>query len=225
MKGYTTKQIMTPGFSMPDSYDELVKVYKTLAKTADQRLVRLEQYAEEANFQNATQYAYARARRDIESWAITASQKRGYSIQQENPRFNTAPPVTKSGVMAKIKDIQTFLSAPTSTKTGIKEIYLKRAQTINEKYGTNFTWEDIGSFFDSTMYNSLDNKYDSATIVEAWGVIQNNKKLVNKIMKEKDKHIKVKDRTKIESGDPMLDKAVYDIVNHYSKSTVRLLGM
>ena len=127
--------------------------------------------------------------------------------------------------MANIKDIQTFLSAPTSTKTGIKEIYLKRAQTINEKYGTNFTWEDIGSFFDSTMYSSLDNKYDSDTIVEAWGVIQDNKKLVKKIMKEKDKHIKVKDRTKIESGDPMLDKAVYDIVNHYSKSTVRLLGM
>ncbi len=196
-----------------------------MAKVADPRRLRLEGYAEEANFKNATQYAYARARRDIESWAITATQKRGYSVQQEKPRFNTAPPVTKSGVLAKIKDIQVFLNAPTSTKSGIKEVYVNRANSINEKYKTNFTWEDIGSFFESNMYDKLDSKYASKTVVEAWGVIQKNKDLVRQIMKEKDKHIKVKDRTRIESGDAMVDKIIYDVVNHYSKSTVRLLGM
>ena len=225
MKGYTTKQIMTPGFNMPDSYDELMKVYRTLAKSADQRLVRLEKYAQDKNFRNATQYAYARASRDIESWAITATQSRGRSIKQEKPRFNTAPPVTKSGLQAKIKDIQTFLSAPTSTKSGIQEIYVKRAETINAKFGTSFTWEDIGDFFESSMYNSLDKRYDSGTIVEAWGVIQKNEDIVEKIMAEKEKHVKVKDRTKIDSDDPMIKKAVEDIVNHYSKSTQRLLGM
>ena len=36
MKGYSTKQILDPWFDMPDNYDELEKVYRTLAKSAEE---------------------------------------------------------------------------------------------------------------------------------------------------------------------------------------------
>ena len=57
MAKYTLKDITTPGFQLPADYNELVSVYRTLAKTADQRLVRLEKYAEEPNMGDALKWS------------------------------------------------------------------------------------------------------------------------------------------------------------------------
>ena len=48
-------------------YAALVKEYRKLAKRADQRLVRLERYAQQPKYSNVTQFAYKKAMRDIRS--------------------------------------------------------------------------------------------------------------------------------------------------------------
>ena len=207
MAKYSTKEIMKPGFQLPSDYNELVSVYRTLAKTADQRLVRLESYAYDENMGNVLQWAYARAQRDIEQWSGS-----------EAKRFNTAPPTKKQSLIAKIKDIQTFIEAPSSTKQGIKNVYQKRAQTINEKYGTNLTWENIGDFFESEMYKKLEDKYGSDLVLKVLAAIDKSKKEQSKAKKMQEEANKsTKDKTVVKiADDDILQRAVDEVIAQYS---------
>lgn len=150
---------------LPNDYGSLVKVYRALAKRADQRLVRLEAYQHEQNFKTATKWAYARAMRDIKTYSGEGA-----------TRFNTAPPESVVQLQEKIEDIKTFLMSPSSTKKGIIDIYKKKADTINARYGTNFKWDEIGKFFNSKLANDLDKKMASKTMLRVVGQMQKNKK-------------------------------------------------
>ena len=162
-------------------YNELVKEYKKLAKKADNRLRALETYKHQKNFRTATKYAYARAQKDIKQWG-------------GNKRFNTKPPMTIAGVQAKINDIKTFLEAPSSTKKGIVSIYKKRADTLNKKYGTNFTWKEMGNFFESGTFEKMSNMLGSKTTMKFVAQVQNSDEEVKKaIEKSEDVNIKVED--------------------------------
>lgn len=205
MKGYKLDQIMNPFFDMPETYEEVEKVYRTLAKTADQRMVRLESYEHDPNFKNATKYAYARAIRDIQQWS-----------GEQATRFNTAPPKTMSGLLAKIEDIKTFLASPTSTKKGMKDILVKRANTLNEKYKTNFNWNDVGTFFDSDLAKKLDENYASKTVIKIVASLQRNKKEILKEMKEaNEKDVRV--------PDDMVNELVKDVLNKYGEEVKNYL--
>lgn len=188
LKGYTTKQIMDPNYWMPDDYDELVKIYKTLAKSADQRLVRLESYQHDKNFKPATKWAYARAMHDINQWSGA-----------EATRFNTAPPASKTDLISKIQDIKHFLESPTSTKKGIIDVYKKRADTINKNNKNtpgwkDLTWKDLAQYFDSAANDKLDAKYGSKTAIKIFAAIKKRQKeIVKDITEKKDIHIKVED--------------------------------
>lgn len=162
-------------------YNELVKEYKKLAKKADSRLRALETYRHQKNFRTATKYAYARAQKDIKQWG-------------GNKRFNTKPPMTIAGVQAKINDIKTFLEAPSSMKKGIVSIYQKRADTLNRKYGTNFTWKEMGNFFESGTFEKMSNMLGSKTTMKFVAQVQNSDEEVKKaIEKSADVNIKVED--------------------------------
>ena len=203
--GYKLNQIMTPFFDMPETYEETVKVYRTLAKAADQRLVRLESYEHDPNFSNATKWAYARAMRDIEQWS-----------GEQAKRFNTAPPESKAALEAKIEDIKTFLMSPTSTKQGMKHILQKRAETLNAEYGTNFKWDDVGTYFDSALHEKLDDKYASKTMMKIVATLQKNKKEILKEMKKaKEKDQKV--------PDSMVAKLVKKVLTDYGDEVVEYL--
>lgn len=167
---YELKQILDPGFELPTDRTELLKVYRTVAKAADQRLVRLEKLTQEENFKIADKWAYARALRDIEQYSGEGA-----------TRFNVKPPKTMTGLEAKIEDIKTFLNAPSSTKGGIKKMYVERAKKINQDYGTDFTWEEIGTFFEDKNWKYLGGgkredkgKYESKTTLKAIGRIKRN---------------------------------------------------
>lgn len=154
--------------------------YRRLAKMADQRLVRLEKLAQEPGFENVKKYAYAAAMRDIDS----------YGGASKKMRFNTAPPKDPRAFREKIMDIRRFLSAPTSTKAGIVDVYQKRADTINKKYGTNYTWEDLADFFQSGDADKLFKDYGSKTVMQAIGTIQYTAEQVkNNISGNKNKHV------------------------------------
>lgn len=186
---------MSPGFDLPSDYNSLVKVYRTLAKTADQRLVRLEGYRHEENFRTADKWAYARAMRDIQAWS-----------GEDATRFNRKPPETVAQLQAKIQDIKTFLSSPSSTKQGIISIYQKRADTINQKYGTNFKWDEIGTFFESEAWKKADEKFASESAMT----------VIATVYKDKDKVIKeIKNANNIDLKVP--DTMVNALVNKFLK--------
>lgn len=148
--------------SNPDYIDAYV-TYRKKSKMADQRLVRLEALSHEKHFHGVLEFSYKRAIRDIQSWG-------------GNNRFNTAPPTTLTELQAKISDVESFLSKPTSKKSSILKIYKKRADTINKKYasdfGVKFTWQDIANYYESESATKNDSQYGSKTMVRALAVLK-----------------------------------------------------
>ena len=179
------------GYNLDQRPDEsLEKYYRRLAKTADQRLVRLEKASEEEFFHVATQWAYAKATRDIMKWIPVGDNK------STKLRFNTKPPEGED-LIAKINDIKSFLSSPTSTKAGIINVYKKRADTVNKKYGTNFTWKQLAKYYESGQAKLWDDKFGSKTALRTIGKIQKDKRNIIKAIKEadrKDVRINAKDK-------------------------------
>ena len=137
--------------------------YKTLAKRADQRLVRLEALAYEEHFHGVLEFSYKYALRDIRSWG-------------GDKRFNTAPPATLDKLQYKIADIEKFLGKPTSNKAQILSIYQARTDTINKRYaqelGYNFKWQEIANFYESDIAKRDDIAKASKTVVRALATIR-----------------------------------------------------
>lgn len=202
------KAILRPDYRMPKDYDELTKIYKKLAHDADRRLLRLEQASSQENFKVATRWAYARAMKDIEGWSGEGAK-----------RFETKPPKTISGLRSKIEDIRTFLLSPTSTKSGIKEIEKKRAATLNQTLGTNYKWNEIGIFFDSSLYNKLTDKdhMGSETAVKVVARIRRQGKQI----KEEIKKANEKD---VRAPENMVDRLVSDALSKYGNEVKELLS-
>ena len=168
-------------YNLEQKPDEtLVQYYRRLAKTADQRMVRLEKASEQPYFKVATEWAYAKATRDILKWIPPGDNK------NTKLRFNTKPPEGED-LIAKINDIKSFLSSPTSSKQGIINVYKKRADTVNKKYGTNFTWKQLAKYYDSGQAELWDAKFGSKTALMTIASLQKNKKKLVKAIKEADR--------------------------------------
>ena len=171
---------------------ELLADYKAIAKKADRRLRNLEKAAEaRPYYQTATEWAYARAVKDIES-------RFGEGVT----RFDRKLPAKASRlqITAAIADVETFLASPTSTITGIKNVYEKRTKTINEKYGTDYKWEDLADLLSSGQYDKLANTYGSQTVWKTIGEMQKKKKEIAEemnLISSTHKRISSKDETAI----------------------------
>lgn len=187
-------------YNLDQKPDEtLVQYYRRLAKTADQRMVRLEKASQEPYFKVATEWAYAKATRDILKWIPPGDNK------STKLRFNTKPPEGED-LIAKINDIKSFLSSPTSSKQGIINVYKKRADTVNKKYGTNFTWKQLAKYYDSGQAELWDAKFGSKTALLTIASLQKNKKKLVKAIKEADR----KD-IRIDSKDSSMIKKTVDM--------------
>lgn len=181
--------------------------YRRIAKVADQRLVRLEALAKEEGYKNADKWAYRRAMSDIATWS-----------GENAKRFNTKPPEDITSLRAKINDIKAFLGMESSTKTGLKEVYEKRRATINERYNTSFSLDDIASVFTGSLLKKLEAKgYGSKTIMRAIGYIQNNATDEDALKKLQAEARKRKEVPKF-SGDPFADDVIASILR--SKTSV-----
>ena len=171
-----------------------LEYYRRLAKTADQRLVRLEKLKNEPGFESVDKFAYARAMRDIE-------------VYGGGKRFNTKPPEAPSLFNEKIADMLRFLQSPTSTKGGIIEVYQKRADTLNEKYkasGLNVTWQDIANLHDSGLLTAAKMAMGSDTTWIAIGQVENNAKKIKEVLKEGQKNEKTGKEIQIRRKDGKL---------------------
>lgn len=142
--------------------------YIRLAKQADQRLVRLEKLSKQKGFEAVTSYSYATAMNDLKNFGQT--------------RFNAKvpDPTTEEGAFLfreKLAAVKEFLKAPSSTKQGIKSVYQDKVDTMNERYGTNFSWQDMADFFNTGYAQKLFNELKaSKTVMKAIGIIQHNLK-------------------------------------------------
>ena len=159
-------------------YKEALKTYNKLAKKADRRMRELERFSRYPEFKSILNYAYRMAKRDIQAWTPPGAKS------DQKPRWQRNTPMDTRSLQAKIKDIEKFLRKPTSTMTGTKKIYMKRTETINKKYGTDFTWQSLADYFETGMAEKGEN-YGSKTMLKAIGVIQKNKEEVLKSLKEK----------------------------------------
>lgn len=187
--------------------ETLQEMYTRLAKVADQRLVRLEKLSSQEGFQTATQWSYARAMKDIEKWGGSGKGK---------PRFNKAMPQNEAQLKAKINDIRTFLQAPSSTKQGIVDIYKKRADTVNQKYGTSFTWEDLAKFYLKGMNKKLEKEGGSDTILRAIGIIQSAKHPEEWVAEAWKNTRRAADQRVSVVDDPIMDKVVQSLLRKRS---------
>lgn len=159
-------------YSMPD--EVLLRYYRSIASTADARLRALEKYSKEDDFKVADKWAYTTAMRDIRKW------------NGENAkRFNTKPPASKRDLQKKVTEIESFLNAPTSTKTGIKEVYQKRSDTYRKDYGVDLHWSEVADFFESKAFKDMMEKgYGSKTVMIALGYQQKYEKEIKKMLKD-----------------------------------------
>ena len=142
--------------------------YVRLAKLADERLVRLEKLSGQKGFEAVTSYSYATAMNDLKNFG--------------QRRFNAKvpDPTTEEGAFLfreKLAAVKEFLKAPSSTKQGIKSVYQDKVDTMNERYGTDFNWQDMADFFNTGYAQKLFNELKaSKTVMKAIGVIQHNLK-------------------------------------------------
>lgn len=161
--------------------ESLKQYYRRLAKTADERLVRLEALSHEEHYKNVKNWAYRKAQYDIKSWS-----------GKDATRFNTKPPEDQEKLIAKINDIKDFLSSKTSQKSDIIRTYKNRAKKLNKNYGTDFTWEDLATYYEQGKNKDWDERLGYKTALQTIGVIQHNKDTIVQAVKDaKGKHINV----------------------------------
>ena len=135
--------------------------YKRLAKTADQRLVRLERLSNEKGFKAVKTWAYATAMKDISRYTETGT------------RFNIKIDADK--IQDAIIDVKRFLEKPTSQKSTIVKFYKKRAETLNRTQKTNLTWEQLADFFETKGNEKLIKTYGSGDTLRVYNSVEGGK--------------------------------------------------
>ena len=183
----------------------LIKEYNKLATTLDKRQQRLEQISGQKNFKHVKEWAYKKINKVMKSW-----------FGEKAKGFRRKPPVTDDGkvdrdlLSKRIKEMKRLMKYPSGTKRGIVTIYKKRADTLNRNHGTDFKWEDLADFFESSDFEKNQKDYGSDTYVSAIGVLQENEKQIIKAIKEK------KDLN-FNIDDDKVEEAVSGLLSKYGK--------
>lgn len=150
-------------------YLALRREYVKLAKRADERLVRIEQLSEEPMYKGVKYYAYRWAQKNLKVW----------SGEKDTPlRFNANIPTNQRSLKKKLQIVKQFLEMPTSTKTGIKKTFKKKAEEFNKLHGTNFTWQQLSIFYNSGLADKMDSIVGSDTALQLVAEMQKKGKKV-----------------------------------------------
>ena len=186
---------------------EISKEYRKLAKRANQRMVRIERYAERPGYKALMNYAYKGAQQDIANlYPGKSGEKLRYT---ETPKLNKVKrdgvelsgdekiKANISALKAKIASIEHFLGSKTSTiadikrgkeviQTGYISSQNKRANTLNDRfkeiYGfdANLTADDLRRFFASKKQAKLQNLVGSDQMFVVLAVMRDKQLATNK---------------------------------------------
>ena len=132
-------------------------------------MVRLEDLSRTKSYHSVLKFAYKRAVRDIGSWTD------GGLAPGQLPRFNrNIKNMDDREIKERIRDIHTFLQAPTSTLGGINKYYKESAvglskyidkQLGNPEGTTNLTWQDLAKLdFGDLKEKNKDYGYQTMTM-------------------------------------------------------------
>ena len=174
----------------------MAKEARKLAKRANQRMVRLERYAQEKAFQGALDFAYDIAQKQIKALYGKQGDKLRFTEKQrlvsvsDGTKDLTGQDLYKQNVYMlrhKINAMQEFLGSESSTKKGLKKVYDKRAHTIStaSKFGLadqgiSLSASDLQRFFESKKQERLAKVVGSLNMFVVAAVIRDNKIASNK---------------------------------------------
>ena len=196
----------TPRKDRKKEWEAVSKESRKLAKRANQRLVRLEMYAEREGLSEILKYAYDKASTYITKQLGVG--KKGlprfkehiklYDIDDGSGMVDEADLYKKNVQIQRhrIKEMKEFLESESSVlgtkKYGINRIYDKRTKTINEQflkeYGLKMTDNDVKRFFDSKKQAKLaeivgsDLMFAVASVMKKHN-LKSNKRDLEKFMK------------------------------------------
>lgn len=206
----------TPKKDWKREWEQTAAKARKLAKRANQRMLRLENYAKKPGYSSITKYAYAVAEEYIKNFiGIGKSKKPRFKENvklDKNIKGDDPEEVFKKNVQKQrliIKEIEKFLGSQSSTlgesrsgkKTeGIKAIYDKRAQTITDeflkKHDLSMDANDLKRFFDSKKQAKLEKDYGSQQMFIIAAVIK--KENIKGSRKELEEYVK----THVQVNDP-----------------------
>lgn len=221
-------------------WDKAAAVYRKLAKRANQRMVRIERYAERPGYKALKNYAYKGAQQDIANLYGKKGDRLRYT---EKARLNrverdgfeiTGDEKIKANLSAlrlKISSLEKFLGSSTSTIADVKnpvtgEIQKgfissqdKRANTLNKRlqdiYGfdANLTADDLRRFFASKKQKKLENLVGSDQMFIVMATMRNKGLKSNK--RDLQKFFKQNIDLKNIPDDISLDQKDYDNYKDY----------
>lgn len=165
---------------------DLEKEIKPMLREANMKLLNLETLSKQEGFEGVKDYAYYNAMRDIRSI-------RG----EEFKRFNM--PKNTHQLEKTKRSLEKFLGATTSTKKGIVGVYEKNAASLNEKFGSNYSWQQMGQFLKSAGFEDLKREYDSETAIIMLKALFENQNLSKQEFEEKLSNHQVKGLDEVDS--------------------------
>lgn len=154
-----------------EEYASMYADFRQQAKIADQKMRRLEKLSTTEYYKGVLNYAYGRAQKDIKE----QTGKTGDKL-----RFSANVPTTLRGLASYTKDVERFNQSESSTKRGITNIYQRRANTVNQKYGRDkqgkkitgwhdLSWQDLANYYEKEKNTKLDSKMGSSTQMKVLG--------------------------------------------------------
>lgn len=136
------------------SKEELEQSIRQMSKVANQRLRQLEK-------QGFTELnAYRKVLSNSQKMTIFDYTKKGeikFSGATKNKTYNQ--------LEQEFSELQKFLTAKTSTVSGIKQKYEKATKKVNEEYSVNLTTQQIGELFESEIIQNSSNRFGSDKVL------------------------------------------------------------
>jgi hypothetical protein len=97
------------------------------------------------------------------------------------------------------RSLEKFLGATTSTQKGIVGVYEKNAASLTEKFGSNYSWQQMGQFLKSAGFEDLKREYDSETAIIMLKALFENQNLSKQEFEEKLSNHQVKGLDEVDS--------------------------
>ena len=188
-----------------DAFKAELKEFKKLAKRADERLRQIkDNYSKRKGFENMINWAYKKAMRDIKHWS-----------GDDATTFNQgASKLSLNQLRAKKHDVEEFLNAPTSKISSTVDLYQRRADTLNERYGTNFSWEELGTVFEDKENNVFYQK-GGISYVEAVGYMKDNEEALLQSLEDNSRLV-------IKTGSRKANQMARDLISEYGLDFTKL---
>ena len=114
-------------------------------------------------------------------------------------RFKAKVPKTGNvlTLQSRINDVLKFLNSPTSTISGIKKTYERRAMKVNQHYGLELTWQDMADFFENGVVEKAFSTFASDTAMKIMGKYYRHKDEIQDIFDKYEKDKKAGKKVKL----------------------------